>query len=60
MGVIKPVNLTENYQEVFYENMVKPILDGKKVPWDHFLPIVPGGHQPLPGHELHRGPAAGL
>jgi pyruvate-ferredoxin/flavodoxin oxidoreductase len=43
MGIIKPVNLTENYQEVFYENMVKPILDGKKVPWDHFLPIVPAG-----------------
>jgi pyruvate-ferredoxin/flavodoxin oxidoreductase len=43
MGIIKPVNLTENYQEVFYDNMVKPILDGKKVPWDHFLPIVPAG-----------------
>jgi pyruvate-ferredoxin/flavodoxin oxidoreductase len=43
MGIIKPVNLTENYQEVFYQNMVKPILDGKKVPWDHFLPIVPAG-----------------
>lgn len=43
MGIITPVNLTENYQEVFYENMVKPILDGKKVPWDHFLPIVPAG-----------------
>src|SRR4030067_3250931 len=23
--------------------MVKPILDGKKVPWDRFLPIVPAG-----------------
>ncbi len=43
MGIIKPVNLTENYQEVFYEEMVKPILDGKKVPWDRFLPIVPAG-----------------
>ena len=43
MGIIKPVNLTENYQEVFYQDMVKPILDGKKVPWDHFLPIVPAG-----------------
>ena len=43
MGIIKSVNLTENYQEVFYQNMVKPILDGKKVPWDHFLPIVPAG-----------------
>ena len=43
MGIIKPVNLTENYQEVFYQDMIKPILDGKKVPWDHFLPIVPAG-----------------
>ncbi|MBU4231220.1 MAG: 2-oxoacid:acceptor oxidoreductase family protein [Proteobacteria bacterium] len=43
MGIIRPVNLTENYQEVFYQNMIKPILDGKKVPWDHFLPIVPAG-----------------
>src|SRR3989339_1714266 len=43
MGIIKPVNLTENYQEVFYEDMIKPILDGKKVPWDRFLPIVPAG-----------------
>ena len=43
MGVIKPVNLTDNYQETFYQDMVKPILDGKKVPWDRFLPIVPAG-----------------
>jgi pyruvate-ferredoxin/flavodoxin oxidoreductase len=43
MGIIKPVNLIENYQEVFYQDMIKPILDGKKVPWDHFLPIVPAG-----------------
>jgi pyruvate-ferredoxin/flavodoxin oxidoreductase len=43
MGIIRPVNLTENYQEVFYQDMIKPILDGKKVPWDHFLPIVPAG-----------------
>ncbi len=43
MGIIRPVKLTENYQEVFYQDMIKPILDGKKVPWDHFLPIVPAG-----------------
>jgi len=43
MGVIRPVNLKENYQEVFYQDMIKPILDGKKVPWDRFLPIVPAG-----------------
>ncbi|MEJ2671485.1 MAG: 2-oxoacid:acceptor oxidoreductase family protein [Deltaproteobacteria bacterium] len=43
MGIIKSVNLTEDYQEVFYQDMIKPILDGKKVPWDHFLPIVPSG-----------------
>ena len=43
LGIIKPVNLIKNYQEVFYQEMVKPILDGKKVPWDHFLPIVPAG-----------------
>ncbi|MGA9755584.1 MAG: 2-oxoacid:acceptor oxidoreductase family protein [Desulfobaccales bacterium] len=43
MGIIRPVNMTENYQEVFYQDMIKPILDGKKVPWDHFLPIVPAG-----------------
>jgi len=43
MGTIKPVNLTPKYQEVFYEEMVKPILEGRKVPWDRFLPIVPAG-----------------
>ncbi len=43
LGTIKPVNLVKNYQEVFYQNMVKPVLEGKKVPWDHFLPIVPAG-----------------
>jgi pyruvate-ferredoxin/flavodoxin oxidoreductase len=43
LGTIKPVNLVKDYQEVFYQDMVKPILDGKKVPWDHFLPIVPAG-----------------
>jgi|UniRef100_A0A7C3SJS5 pyruvate-ferredoxin/flavodoxin oxidoreductase len=41
LGAIKPVQLMENYQEVFYRQMVKPILEGKKVPWDRFLPVVP-------------------
>ncbi len=43
LGSIKPVNLIPDYQKVFYEAMVKPTLEGKKVPWDHFLPIVPAG-----------------
>jgi pyruvate-ferredoxin/flavodoxin oxidoreductase len=43
MGIIRPVKLTENYQEVFFQDMIKPIQEGKKVPWDHFLPIVPAG-----------------
>ncbi len=43
MGTIKPVNLIPQYQEVFYEEMVKPILEGRRVPWDRFLPIVPAG-----------------
>ncbi len=43
MGAIKPVNLVENYEKVFYNQMVKPISEGKKVPWDQFLPIVPAG-----------------
>ncbi|MDP3181996.1 MAG: 2-oxoacid:acceptor oxidoreductase family protein [Desulfobaccales bacterium] len=42
-GAIKPVNLIEDFQKVFHEEMVKPILEGKKVPWDRFLPIVPAG-----------------
>ncbi|MEJ5330824.1 MAG: 2-oxoacid:acceptor oxidoreductase family protein [Desulfobaccales bacterium] len=41
MGTVKPVNLYPNYQEVFKKQMVEPILEGKKVPWDRFLPIVP-------------------
>ena len=41
LGAIKPVNLMDDYQQVFYQEMVKPILEGKKVPWDRFLPIVP-------------------
>ncbi len=43
LGAIKPDNLVENYQELFHEEMVKPILEGKKVPWDRFLPVVPAG-----------------
>lgn len=43
LGTIKPDNLVENYQEIFYEQMVKPISEGRKVAWDHFLPIVPSG-----------------
>ncbi|MFH1596759.1 MAG: 2-oxoacid:acceptor oxidoreductase family protein [Pseudomonadota bacterium] len=43
LGTIKPVNLIKDYQDVFYQEMVKPILEGKKVPWDRFLPIVPAG-----------------
>ncbi len=43
LGTIKPDNLVENYQEVFFEQMVKPISEGRKVPWDRFLPIVPSG-----------------
>lgn len=43
LGAIKPDNLVENYEEVFYEEMVKPISEGRKVPWDHFLPVVPAG-----------------
>jgi hypothetical protein len=54
LGTIKPVNLIENYQEVFHQQMIQPILEGKKVPWDRFLPDRAGGHQPLPGYELYR------
>ncbi len=43
MGSIKPVNMVADYQEVFYRDMIKPTLEGKKVPWDRFLPIVPAG-----------------
>ena len=41
MGTIKPVNLTENYQQTFHDHIVQPILEGKKVPWDKFLSVVP-------------------
>ena len=67
MGTIKPVNLTPQYQEVFYEEMVKPIRrNGQAHPGRQEGPLGPlpahrpGGHQPLPGHELYRHPVAGL
>ena len=41
MGTIKPVNLIEDFQKTFREEMVNPIMDGKKVPWDRFIPVVP-------------------
>ena len=41
MGVIRPVRLVDDYQDLFNRRMVQPILEGKKVPWDRFLPIVP-------------------
>ena len=43
LGAVKPDNLIENYEEVFFDEMIKPISEGKKVPWDRFLPIVPAG-----------------
>lgn len=43
LGTIKPVNLMNHYEEKFYEEMVKPVSGGIKVPWDRFLPIVPAG-----------------
>jgi pyruvate-ferredoxin/flavodoxin oxidoreductase len=41
LGTIKPVNLLPDYQKTFHQEMVQPILEGKKVPWDRFLPMVP-------------------
>jgi pyruvate/2-oxoacid:ferredoxin oxidoreductase beta subunit/Pyruvate/2-oxoacid:ferredoxin oxidoreductase delta subunit len=41
MGTIKPVNLRENYQQTFHEHILQPIVEGKKVPWDKFLSVVP-------------------
>jgi len=41
LGTIKPVHLIDDYQKIFHQEMVQPILDGKKVPWDRFLPVVP-------------------
>jgi len=43
LGTIKPVNLMENFQETFQHDMVEPIMDGKKVPWDRVIPVVPAG-----------------
>lgn len=43
LGTIKPVNLLDGYEEKFYQEMVKPVSAGIKVPWDRFLPIVPAG-----------------
>jgi len=41
LGTIKPVNLMEDYEETFQQEMVQPIVEGRKVPWDKFLPVVP-------------------
>ncbi len=41
LGAIKPVNLIPNYQEIFFLEMVNPLMEGRKVGWDHFLPVVP-------------------
>ncbi len=41
LGTIKPVNLIEDYQEHFNREMVEPIMEGRKVSWDRFLPVVP-------------------
>jgi pyruvate-ferredoxin/flavodoxin oxidoreductase len=41
LGTIKPIHLHDNYKQYFYQEMVKPISEGKKIPWDRFLPIVP-------------------
>jgi pyruvate-ferredoxin/flavodoxin oxidoreductase len=43
LGTIKPVNLMEDFQKTFSQEMVQPILEGKKVPWDRFIPVVPSG-----------------
>ena len=41
LGTIKPINIFDNYQEHFYKEMVKPIMEGQRIPWDRFLPIPP-------------------
>jgi len=41
MGTVKPVNLVEDYQGKFHEEIVQPIVEGKKVPWDKFMAVVP-------------------
>jgi len=43
LGTIKPPNLWGDYEELFHREMVQPISEGRKVPWDRFLPVVPGG-----------------
>lgn len=43
LGTIKPVNLMEDFQETFRQEMVEPLLEGKKVPWDRFISVVPAG-----------------
>ncbi len=43
LGTIKPVNLMEDFQETFRRDMVEPLMDGKKVPWDKFISVVPAG-----------------
>ncbi len=43
LGTIKSVHLIRPYEETFYKEMIQPTSTGKKVPWDRFLPVVPGG-----------------
>ena len=43
LGTIKPPNLWNDYEELFHREMVQPIVEGRKVPWDRFLPAVPAG-----------------
>ena len=43
LGTIKSVHLIRPYEEIFYKEIIQPISTGKKVPWDRFLPLVPGG-----------------
>ena len=53
LGTIKSVHLIQPYEETFYREMIQPISAGKKVPWDRFLPLVPGGTS------KYRDPVAG-
>ncbi|UCG14371.1 MAG: 2-oxoacid:acceptor oxidoreductase family protein [Deltaproteobacteria bacterium] len=41
LGTVKPVNLMDEFQKTFHEQIIEPIAEGKKVPWDRFLPVVP-------------------
>ena len=41
LGTVKPVNLMDDFQKSFHKEMVEPIIEGKKVPWDRFIPVVP-------------------